>query len=137
MNKKILIPGAILLSFALLITIYIVFLRSTSPDRAVLRFAKEMNSHCPYMADSETRLDKVNALADNTLHFNYTLIYHVKDSLPVENMKNYMEPMILDKIKSSPTLNKYINKNLTWVYSYNDRNGDFLFKIVYTPESFK
>jgi hypothetical protein len=137
MNKKVLLSGTILLSFAILITIYIVFLRSSSPDRAVLRFAKDLNSHCPYMADSETRLDKVNALADNTLHFNYTLVYHIKDSLPVEYLKNYMEPMIIDKIKASPTLNKFIGKNLTWIYSYSDRNGDFLFKIVYTPDLFK
>ena len=125
MNKKLKISGAILLGIALCITIYLVFLKTISPDRAVLKFAKEMNKQCPLMIDAETRLDKVNALADNTLHFNYTLINHVKDSLPIENMKSYMEPTILDKIKASPTLNKYIKKNLTWVYSYNDKKGDF------------
>ena len=137
MNKKLKISGAILLGIALCITIYLVFLKTISPDRAVLKFAKEMNKQCPLMIDAETRLDKVNALADNTLHFNYTLINHVKDSLPIENMKSYMEPTILDKIKASPTLNKYIKKNLTWVYSYNDKKGDFIFKITYTPEEFK
>lgn len=48
-----------------------------------------------------------------------------------------MEPVILDKIKTSPTLSRYLNKNLTWIYSYNDKNGDFIFKITYTPEQLK
>jgi hypothetical protein len=137
MNNKLRISGAIAVGIILCIVVFMFFLRSATPDRAVLKFAKEMNRHCPQMIDPETRLDKVNALADNTLHFNYTLINHVKDSLPIENMKNFMEPTILDKIKASPTLNKYIRKNLTWIYSYNDKRGDFIFKITYTPEQFK
>jgi hypothetical protein len=48
-----------------------------------------------------------------------------------------MEPLILDKIKNSGTLRKFLDKNLTWIYSYNDRNGDFIFKVTYTPEQFK
>jgi len=89
------------------------------------------------MVDAETRLDKVIAAVDNSLQFNYTLIYRDKDSIAIGNLKNYMEPVILNKIKSSPTLNKYLNKNLTWIYSYNDKNGDFIFKITYTPEQLK
>jgi hypothetical protein len=89
------------------------------------------------MIDAETRLDKVIASVDNSLQFNYTLIYRDKDSIAIDNLKNFMEPVILNKIKSSPTLNKYLNKNLTWIYSYNDKNGDFIFKITYTPEQIK
>lgn len=137
MNKKLKISGAILSGIVICVIVFMVFFRTASPDRAVFKFAKGMNRQCPLMIDRETRLDRVNAFADNTLHFNYTLINHVKDSLPVENLKNFMEPAILDKIKTSPTLNKYIKKNLTWVYSYNDKKGDFIFKITYTPEQFK
>lgn len=89
------------------------------------------------MVDVETRLDKVNALADNSLKFDYTLIYRDKDSVAIGNLKQFMEPVILDKIKTSPTLSRYLNKNLTWIYSYNDKNGDFIFKITYTPEQLK
>lgn len=89
------------------------------------------------MVDVETRLDKVNALADNSLQFDYTLIYRDKDSVSIGNLKQYMEPEILNKIKTSPTLSKYLSKDLTWIYSYNDKNGDFIFKITYTPEQLK
>jgi hypothetical protein len=48
-----------------------------------------------------------------------------------------MEPRILQKIKTSPTLNQFLYKNLTWIYSYNDMKGDFIFKITYTAGQFK
>jgi hypothetical protein len=136
MNKKYLISGAILLC-ALFVAFYVLFLRHSIPDRAVLKFTHEMNKQCPTMVDVETRLDKVNALADNSLQFYYTLIYRDKDSIPVDNLKAFMEPIILNKIKTSPTLSKYLDKNLTWVYSYNDKNGDFMFKIIYAPDQIK
>lgn len=89
------------------------------------------------MVDPETRLDRVFASGDNNVQFNYTLIHRNKDSIALGKLKNSLGPVILKKIKSSPTLSKYLNKNLTWIYSYNDKNGDFMFKITYTPEQFK
>jgi hypothetical protein len=137
MKRKLMIFGAILLCAIIFVAVHILFISPSSPDRAILKFTKDLNKHCPEMIDLETRLDQVNALADNSLQFNYTLIYRDKDSLSVENLKTYMQPVILNKIKTSPALSKYLSKNLTWIYSYNDKNGDFMFKITYTPEQFK
>jgi hypothetical protein len=137
MNKKQKIFSALLFCTVLLIAILIIFFRTPSIDKEVRRFAKNMNKHCPTLIDKETRLDKVYALPDSSIHFNYTLIYRELDSSAVNKLKNFMEPAILNKIKTSPTLNKLLNKNLTWIYSYNDKNGDFLFKIIYPPEKLK
>ena len=137
MNRKLLIFGSILICAIIFIAVKFILFRNSSPDREVVRFVKDMNKHCPTMVDVETRLDKVNALADNRLQFDYTLIYRDKDSIAIGNLKQYMEPVILGKIKTSPTLNKYIQKDLTWIYSYNDKNGDFIFKITVTPDQLK
>jgi hypothetical protein len=137
MNRKLLIIGSILVCVMIFVAVQLIFFRSSSPDRDVLKFAKQMNKHCPTMVDEETRLDKVSALADKSLQFNYTLIYRDKDSVPIGNLKQFMEPVILNKIKNSPTLSKYVSKDLTWVYNYSDKNGDFIFKITYTPDQFK
>ena len=48
-----------------------------------------------------------------------------------------METGILKKIKTSHTLNQFLYKNLTWIHSYKDMKGNFIFKITYTPEQFK
>ena len=137
MNRKLLIFGSILICAIIFIALKFFLFRNSSPDREVMRFVKDMNKHCPTMVDVETRLDKVNALADNRLQFDYTLIYRDKDSIAIGNLKQYMEPVILGKIKTSPTLNKYIQKDLTWIYSYNDKNGEFIFKITVTPDQLK
>lgn len=131
------ILGAILISVVLLILVYIKFIKTSSPDIEVLNLAKDMDSHCPVMIDFETRLDEVNALSQNILNFNCTFIYGIKDSLSVDNLKNNLEPVILNNIKRSPILNKYLNKNLTWIYNYYDKKGDFIFKITYSPDQFK
>jgi hypothetical protein len=137
MNRKLLIIGAVVLLAIIFVSAKLLFFSSPEADRDVLKFVKQMNSHCPSMVDNETRLDKVQFLPGNNLEFYYTLIQRDKDSVSINNLKQFMGPVILNKIKSSPTLNRYISKNLTWVYSYNDKNGDFVFKITFTPEQFK
>lgn len=137
MNRKLLIIGAVVLLAIIFVSAKLLFFSSPEADRDVLKFVKQMNSHCPSMVDDETRLDKVQFLPGNNLEFYYTLIQRDKDSVSINNLKQFMGPVILNKIKSSPTLNRYISKNLTWVYSYNDKNGDFVFKITFTPEQFK
>jgi len=137
MNRKLLILGSLLICAIIFVAIQVIFFKNSSPDREVMKFVKDMNKHCPTMVDVETRLDKVNALSDNRLQFDYTLIYREKDSVAIGNLKQYMEPVILGKIKTSPTLSKYLNKDLTWIYSYNDKNGEFIFKITVTPDQLK
>ena len=137
MNRKLLILGSILICAIIFVAVQLIFFKKSSPDREVMKFVKDMNKHCPTMVDVETRLDKVNALPDNSLQFDYTLIYREKDSIAIGNLKKYMEPVILGKIKTSPSLSKYIYKDLTWVYSYNDKNGEFIFKITVTPDQLK
>src|SRR5512140_375633 len=100
MNKKLLIIGGILLCCIILVSVKIFVYKDSSPDRDVLKFAKEMNKRCPVMIDPETRLDKVDALSDNNLQFNYTLINRYRDSIAIGNLKQYMEPLILNKIKT-------------------------------------
>jgi len=134
MIKFLKIAGIIFLCILLAIAVKKVFFNT---DREVLKFVNAMNKTCPSMVDPETRLDKVLTFDDHNLQFNYTLIYQIRDSLPIPALKNFMEPVILEKIKNSGTLRKFLNKNLTWIYSYNDMHGDFIFKVTYTPEQFK
>ncbi len=113
-----------------------IFIKGDTKDHDVADFVKGMNKTCPTMVDPETRLDKVLATSDNNLQFNYTLIHTIKDSIPIASLKKYMEPLILEKIKNSGTLRRFLDKDLTWIYSYNDRNGEFIFKVTYIPEMF-
>jgi hypothetical protein len=129
--------GILLICVLLVITVQRIFFNHPSSDKEVKKFVKGMNKTCPTMVDRETRLDNVLAFADNNLQFNYTLVNMTRDSLPIPRLKSYMEPVIINKIKNSGSLRKLLNKNLTWIYSYNDKNGDFIFKVTYTPDQLK
>jgi|SRR5664279_3161270 len=136
MIKFLKIFGALLICALFILAVQKVFFNHPSYDKEVRKFVKGMNKTCPTMVDPETRLDKVLAFADNNLQFNYTLVHMIKDSLPIPRLKSYMEPVIFNKIKSTGSLRKLLNKKLTWIYSYNDKNGDFIFKVTYTPDQF-
>lgn len=137
MIKFLKVFGLILICAVLFFAARRIFFNSPSSDKEVKKFVKNMNSTCPTMVDPETRLDKVLIFGKDNLQFNYTLVRMDKDSIPIPSLKKYMEPVIIDKIKNSSMLRKFIYKDLTWIYSYNDRNGDFIFKVTYTPDQFK
>jgi hypothetical protein len=137
MIKLLKIFGALVICVIVFLVVQKVFFNHPSSDKEVKDFVKGLNKTCPTMIDKETRLDKVITFPDNNLQFNYTLVNQVKDSLPIPRLKSYMEPVIIEKIKNSGTLRKLIGKKLTWIYSYNDKNGDFIFKVTYTPDQIK
>ncbi len=137
MIKFLKIFGVLVICAILILAVQKIFFNHPSSDKEVRKFVKGMNKTCPTMVDPETRLDKVLAFADNNLQFNYTLVHMIKDSLPIPRLKSYMEPVIIDKIMRSGSLRKLLDKKLTWIYSYNDKNGDFIFKVTYTPDRFK
>jgi hypothetical protein len=137
MNNFLKIFGLVIVVAVLIVAIQKIFFKAQSTDKEISAFVNTANKTCPSMIDPETRLDKVMASSDKNLQFNYTLIHQIKDSLPVDKLKRYMEPRILQKIRTSPTLNQFLYKNLTWIYSYNDMKGDFIFNITYTPEQYK
>lgn len=136
MTRFLKIAGIIVVIVIMAVVIQKIFVKGEINDKDVADFVKGMNKTCPSMVDPETRLDKVIASSDKNLQFNYTLIHAIKDSLPIASLKRYMEPLILEKIKNSGTLRRFLDKDLTWIYSYNDRNGEFIFKVTYTPEMF-
>jgi hypothetical protein len=150
MTKFLKIAGVVLLCALLLFAVKQIFFKTPSFDKKVVAlikghsydksvtdFVKTINKSCPDMIDPETRMDKVLLYGENNLQFNYTLVHMIKDSLPIPTLKKYMEPVIYGKIRNSGTLRQFLNKNLTWIYSYSDKNGDFIFKVTYTPDMFK
>lgn len=136
MTRFLKILGIIAIIVIVAIVAQKIFIKGDTNDKDVANFVTGMNKTCPTMVDPETRLDKVLATSDKNLQFNYTLIHMTKDSLPIASLKKYMEPLILEKIKNSGTLRRFLDKDLTWIYSYYDRFGDFIFKVTYTPEMF-
>ena len=121
---------------AVFITVQLVFFQKQSFDKAMLEAADEINKSCPMMVDKETRLDNAAALPDNVFQYNYTLINANKSDIDIEDFTIYMEPIIVNNVKTNPDLKIYRENKVTMSYYYKDKNSLFLTKIVVTPDKY-
>jgi len=106
-------------------------------DKAMMEVASELNKSCPIMIDSETRFDNAVALPDNIFQYNYTLINVLKDSVNVEEFKDFLDPTITNYVKSNPDMKSLRENNTTINYYYKDKTGIFLFTVSVTPDKYK
>ena len=137
-NKKLIgmISGAVgFLVFYLLFQQ--LFFKSPSFDRVLMKTASELNVLCPIMIDGETRLDNTMALPANVFLYNYTLISIDKESVDTIEAKKYLEPTIINNVRTHPDLKYFRDNKVTMKYCYKDKDGNYLLTISVTPEQYK
>lgn len=113
-----------------------IYLKATSFDKELMQVAIVYNSSCPLMVDEETRLDNVVALPENIFQYNYTLVNMTKEEVKVDTLKKYLEPVIVNNVKTNPDLVIFREKKTTLNYYYKDKNGEFIHKISVTPDMY-
>ncbi|NCD00137.1 MAG: zinc ribbon domain-containing protein [Bacteroidia bacterium] len=107
-----------------------------SIDNDMMSVASGINKTCPIMVDSETRLDNTIALPDKVFQYNYTLVNMDKSDVDTLSMKNYLEPIIINLVKSSPQMEFQRDNKWTLNYCYKDKNGLHLLMLVIKPEMY-
>jgi hypothetical protein len=112
------------------------FFTSGSIDKGMMNVASELNKSCPITVDSETRLDNTVALPDKVFQYNYTLINIDKSRADTIKMKNYLEPNIINQLKTNPQMQYQREHKWTMNYLYKDKNGLFLLMIKVTPDKY-
>jgi hypothetical protein len=131
--------GAILGLVAFAITYFAVqqiFFKPASFDKAMMDAASELNKSCPIMVDQETRLDNAVALPDNIFQYNYTLVNLDKSEVNQDTLKKYIEPGLINNMKTNPDLKVYRENKVTMAYYYKDKNGEFVLKLSITPDMY-
>ncbi|WP_320019299.1 hypothetical protein [Labilibaculum manganireducens] len=111
--------------------------RKTTFDKALMEMAGELNKSCPIMVDNATRLDNAVALPDNVFQYNYTLISMSKDSVNIEELKSYLEPTIINSVKTNPDMQGMRDNKVQMKYYYKDKWGVYLFTIAVKPEQYE
>jgi hypothetical protein len=97
----------------------------------------EVNKTCPKMIDKETRLDNTIALSDRTIQYNYTMVNLEKESIDIDYFEENLKPIILNEVKTNPGLKNFRENKVTMSYYYKDKNGKFLIKLKFNPDSYK
>lgn len=109
---------------------------SNSVDKNLKKQALELNRSCPMMVDKDTRLDKIVALENNTIQYNYSLINVVKSDpkFNVEAVKKYIKSKSQENLNTNPEMKEYREKEVSLNYYYKDKNGKFLLDFIIKPE---
>ena len=111
-----------------------IFFKAPTFDKAMMEAASELNKTCPIMVDQDTRLDNAAALPGNIFQYNYTLVNLDKSEVNIDTVKKYVEPGLINNVKTNPDLKGYRDNKVTVAYNYKDKNGVFVLKINVTPD---
>jgi hypothetical protein len=133
-KKKIIVTIAGIVAFGLTYFGAQQLFKAPSFDKAMMEAASELNKTCPIMVDQDTRLDNALALPDNIFQYNYTLVNLEKSEVNVDTVKKYVEPGLINNVKTNPDLKVYRDNKVTMAYNYRDKNGVFVLKINVTPD---
>lgn len=107
-----------------------------SYDEKLIQMADDMNETCPMMVDSDTRLDNVGILPGNVIQYNYTLINMEQAMVNTLELRNSMEPLITNAVKTDPEMQFQRKNKTTLNYHYRDKNGSYLFLVSVTPDKY-
>ncbi len=113
------------------------FSGSPAFDKQMMIVANELNKNCPLMIDAETRMDNSIALPGNVFQYHYTLLTTEKTMVDTLEFKNYMEPNIINQIKTNPQMKLFRDNKITMNYLYRDKNAEYISLISITPDKYK
>ncbi len=113
------------------------FFKAPPLDKIMMGVADEINKTCPFMVDSETRLDNAISFPKNVFQYNYTLVNIEKASTDTLEMREYLEPTITNYVKTNPQMKFQRDSKTTINYYYKDKAGLFLMLISVTPEKYQ
>lgn len=111
-----------------------------SYETEIRDIANDTNRNLPTMVDSETRLESVSPESGKIYQYNLTLINVEKRNFDATSFSERQKSTILsgiNKMKNQSGFNFFDENNVTFSYSYNDRNGVNLLKISIPPSDYK
>lgn len=136
-NQKKTIGATVLGVFMFIIFYYASYLFFTpNYDEALGKMADDMNQTCPMMVDANTRLDNVGILPGNIIQYNYTMINMDLEQVNTLELRNSMEPLITNAVKTDPEMQFQRKNKTTLNYHYRDKNGSYLFLVSVTPDKY-
>ncbi len=104
-------------------------------ESQLLKMTNETNKKCPFMVDSETRLDKTGAYRTN-IYYYYTLINYSISEVDVKYLIYKVKPSLLNDIKTNPDMKLLRNHKVTFIYNYRDKSGINIVSFKFTPQDY-
>lgn len=96
----------------------------------------DINEHCPIQIDQTTRLDKCEALPNNTFRFDFTFLFIDATKIDAVEFGTQMRDILLYNIQCNPQMKLLIENHATFIYYCVDENKNSLDTITITPQDY-
>lgn len=106
-------------------------------DKELLKEVQKGNSLCPITVDEFVRIDSFSMPKSKFFMQHATAINMVKEEANLDTIKKYIEPGLLENVRTNPQLKPARSSKITFIYSFNDINGDVFYEYVVTPDMYK
>jgi hypothetical protein len=106
-------------------------------DDTLAIYVRAMNKSYPRQLDAMTRMDSVSTFPGRVFQYNYTITTNTKEEIDTNVFRTAIAPGLLTTARDNPGMDFFRETNMTLVYSYNDKNGAFLWKYVIVPAMYK
>jgi hypothetical protein len=112
------------------------FVKDKSVGNELIPLVTKYNAACPIMISNDIRMESVNAVPNNMVQYDFTLVHVQKENIDVASLKKSVEKEILTNSKTNPSLEAFRDNNSTVIYNYKDSDEKELFRITLTPEMY-
>jgi hypothetical protein len=106
-------------------------------EKKLIIVAEKMNEDCPYMVDIDTRLDSTFGGPNRNFTYNYTLVNYKIGQVDTIELKNKLEPQILNNVRTNPAIASFRRHQVTMIYKYYDNLANFIMDIKIAPDDYK
>lgn len=106
-------------------------------DKDLLKEVQKGNSLCPIEVDEFVRIDSFSMPKSKTFMQYGTAIGVFKEEVNLDTVRKYIEPSLLENVKTNPQLRHARKSKITFIYSFNDMNGEVFYEYIVTPEMYK
>jgi hypothetical protein len=136
-KKRIASMGAVIGACSAMAVSALVMQNNYLSDRDLLKEVQNGNKLCPIMLDEYTRVDSFSMPGSKTFMQHTTAIGIVKEEANLDTIKKYIEPNLLENTRTNPQLKPARNSKVTFIYSFNDMNGEVFYEYTVTPKMYK
>jgi len=114
-----------------------ILFKPPSFDKQLMAVASEINKNCPFMVDSETRMDNTMALPETVFQYNYTMINAERSMIDTVEAKAILTPPIVNQLKTNPRMKVFREHHVNMNYLYKDKNGLYIMMISILAEQYE
>lgn len=107
-----------------------------SGEKAIEEEIAVINSECPKMLDSETRLEKVELLPPLRIAYYFSLVNVYRQNVDTQLFRRNLWPGLLSAVRTSPELENLRDNRMRFEYVYLDKAKQLIYTFSIRPEHY-